>query len=91
MREEVKFKDPIQVGVHYKEGKLVVMSKSVGAVPEDIMLSIGEEILSVNGRRAEDFADSCEFIRWSFTNKPKSVTITKLDGTSLVFEPVRLK
>lgn len=91
MREEVKFTDPIQIGVHYKEGKLLVMSKSIGAVPEDIMLSIGEEILSVNGRKAEDFADSCEYIRWSFTNKPKSVTITKLDGTSLVFEPVRLK
>lgn len=91
MREEVKFKDPIQVGVHYKEGKLVVMSKSIGAVPEDNMLNIGEEILSVNGHKAEDFVDSCEFIRWSFTNKPKSVTITKLDGTSLVFKPVRLK
>ncbi|MCH6199524.1 aspartyl protease family protein [Aquiflexum sp. LQ15W] len=91
MREAVKFKDPIQVGVHYQEGKLVVMSKSIGAVPEDIMLSIGEEILSVNGRRAEDFADACDFMRWSFTNKPKSMTITKLDGTSLVFEPIRLK
>ena len=91
MREAVKFKDPIQVGVHYQEGKLVVMSKSIGAVPEDIMISIGEEILSVNGRRAEDFADSCDFMRWSFTNKPKSMTITKLDGTSLVFEPIRLK
>jgi hypothetical protein len=91
MRDEVKFKDPIQMGVHYQEGKLVVMSKSIGVVPEDAMLSIGEEILSVNGRKVEDFADACDFMRWSFTNKPKSITITKLDGTSLVFEPIRLK
>jgi hypothetical protein len=91
MREEIKFKDPIQVGVHYQEGKIVVMSKSIGAVPEDIMLSIGEEVLSVNGRRAEDFVDACDFMRWSFTSKPNSISITKLDGTSLVFEPVKLK
>ena len=91
MRDEIKFKDPIQVGVHYQEGKIVVMSKSIGAVPEDIMLSIGEEILSVNGRRAEDFVDACDFMRWSFTSKPNSISITKLDGTTLVFEPIRLK
>ncbi|MCL6260135.1 retroviral-like aspartic protease family protein [Aquiflexum sp. TKW24L] len=91
MREEVKFKDPIQVGVHYQEGKLVLMSKSIGAVPQDALLNIGEEIEAVNGRRAEDFADACDFMRWSFTNKPKTMTITKLDGTSLVFEPIRLK
>jgi len=91
MRKEVKFKDPIQVGVHYQEGKLVLMSKSIGAVPEDALLNIGEEIEAVNGRRAEDFVDACDFIRWSFTNKPKTMTILKLDGTSLVFNPIKLK
>lgn len=43
MREAVKFIDPIQVGVLSQEGKIVVMSNSIGAVPEDIMLSIGKE------------------------------------------------
>jgi hypothetical protein len=91
MRKEAKFKDPIQIGVHYQEGKLVLMSKSIGAVPEDALLNIGEEIEAVNGRRAEDFADACDYMRWSFTNKPKSMTILKLDGTSLVFNPIKLK
>jgi len=90
-REGVIFKDPIMVGAQFQNNKIILMSKAIGAVPEDALLTIGEEIKSVNGKTAADFADECEFIRWSATGKPEAIHLTKMDGTNLVFKPVKLK
>jgi len=90
-REGVIFKDPFMVGAQFQNNKIILMSKAIGAVPEDALLTIGEEIKSVNGKTAADFADECEFIRWSATGKPEAIHLTKMDGTNLVFKPLKLK
>lgn len=69
--EGVEFQDPIQIGVQFQSGKLILKSKSIGAVTEDELIEIGEEINSVNGRTSASFLDACEFIKWSFTSNPR--------------------
>lgn len=89
--EGASFQDPMQMGVQYQNGKLILKSKSIGAVPEDELIEVGEEINSVNGRISTSFQDSCEFIRWSYTSKPEVIQIQKMDGTELTFLPVKLR
>ena len=89
--EGASFQDPMQMGVQFQNGKLILKSKSIGAVSEDELIEVGEEINSVNGRTSASFQDSCEFIRWSYTSKPEVMKIQKMDGTELTFLPVKLK
>jgi hypothetical protein len=89
--EGASFQDPMQMGVQFQNGKLILKSKSIGAVSEDELIEVGEEINSVNGRTSTSFQDSCEFIRWSYTSKPEVMKIQKMDGTELTFLPVKLK
>ncbi len=59
--------------VFMKNGKLTITGKSNQEENTAKDLTIGEEILSVNGRKAADFKNECDFISWRAEAKTKEI------------------
>lgn len=59
--------------VFLKNGKLTITGKSNQEENTAKDLTIGEEILSVNGRKAADFKNECDFISWRAEAKTKEI------------------
>ncbi|WP_338223862.1 aspartyl protease family protein [Algoriphagus confluentis] len=91
LRAEPEFEKSTHLGVFYSDGKLIVRGKPLGLTPNDGQLEIGEEILSIDGKKASDFPSECSFIEWSFSRTPKELEIVKLDGTRLIFPQIELR
>ncbi len=79
------FKYPNYLNLNYQNGKVVVSGKSVGLIPEDELIEVGEEIMEVNGISPESFEDQCQFIRWYYGVNVDQFTIKKTNGQELVF------
>lgn len=75
----------------YLGGKIVVAGKPLGLTANDDQLALGEEIASLNGKTAADFADECAFLEWSVRNPSEQVRVVKKDGTVLEFGRIALK
>ncbi len=72
--------------VSYQEGKLVITSLNLNKNSSSLMLTIGETIKSIDGKKASDFNDNCQFLlEYYYTNRP-SIQIEKLDGTVVMIK-----
>ena len=91
LRESPEFEKYTNLGVFYTDGKLIVRGKPIGLTPDDDQIEIGEEILSIDGKKASDFSSECDFLEWSFSRTPDQLEIVKLDGTRLVFPKIELR
>lgn len=89
--EDPIFPDPSHINLQYREGKIVLVGKPLGMVPEDLQIEIGEQIAAVNGKKSEDFGDECEFIRYFHTGNFEQFELEKLTGEKLIFKRIPLK
>lgn len=90
LREKPEFEQSNGIAVSFEEGKFILKGKPRGLTPQDSLIDIGEEILSINGLKAADFENICQFLNWYITLRPLEIQITKLDGTQLIFSKITL-
>lgn len=69
--------------VSYQNGHLVVTSLNLNQNSTSKLLSIGEIVNSINGKKATDFNDNCQFLLEFYHTKIASIQIEKLDGRIL--------
>lgn len=67
--------------------KLVVASK---LNVKDVNLEIGEVVESINGRKASDFKDFCEYLDFMFSVKRELVEVIKTNGEKVTLNKVML-
>ncbi|OUD34911.1 aspartyl protease family protein [Flavobacterium sp. FPG59] len=78
--------------VFLKNGKLVITGKSNLAESTAKDLTIGEEILSVNGRKAADFKNECDFISWRIeANTNDTMELILANGKKITLKKQILK
>jgi predicted aspartyl protease len=81
----LEFDSPTHMNFTFQDGKIIVTGKPLGRIPEDSKIGVGEEILELNGMRADDFGDFCGFIVWLSQLKSEEIKVKKMDGTELIF------
>lgn len=89
--EGPSFPDPIHINLQYQNGKIVLVGKPMGLVPQDLQIEIGEQIAAVNGKKSEDFGDECEFMQFFYQGNSDQIELEKLNGEKLIFKRIPLK
>lgn len=90
LREQPEFEKSNGIAVSFEDGKFFLKGKPRGLTPQDSLIEIGEEILSINGFKATDFENNCQFLDWYISLRPLDIQITRLDGTQLIFPKITL-
>lgn len=86
--DNINLKQQIRLAsILYEDQKLVVSSK---LNIQDLNLDIGEEIESVNGRKASSFKDFCEYLDFMFTLKDQELEVIKANGEKVMLKKVLL-
>lgn len=91
LRERPEFEKSNGIAVSFEDGKFFLKGKPRGLTPQDSLIEIDEEILSINGFKAADFENNCQFLDWYISLRPLDIQITRLDGTHLIFPTIDLK
>jgi hypothetical protein len=87
-KERPDFDQSNGIAVSLEEGRFLLRGKPNGRSPQDSLIDLNEEILSINGFKATDFEDKCQFLDWYVSQMPFEIQITKLDGTQLIFPKI---
>ena len=66
----------------------MLRGKPNGRSQQDSLIDLNEEIQSINGFKATDFEDKCQFLDWYVSQMPFEIQITKLDGTQMIFPKI---
>jgi hypothetical protein len=74
---------PLDAGFAYDNGKLKIVDKNTSSASSASELLMGEEIKSVDGKRADDFGSYCALLSWRFGLTSPSVWVEKMDGTKI--------
>lgn len=90
LREHPEFEKSNGIAVSFEDGKFFLKGKPIGLTPQDSLIEVEEEILSINGFKAADFENNCQFLDWYISLRPLDIQITKLDGTQLIFPKIVL-
>lgn len=90
IRERPEFEKSNGIAVSFEDGKFFLRGKPRGLTPQDSLIEIEEEILSINGFKATDFENNCQFLDWYISLRPLDIQITRLDGTQLIFPKISL-
>lgn len=77
---------PLDARVSYQDGKLVITSLNLNKNSSSQMLTIGEIIKSIDGKKASDFNDNCQYLLEYYYTKKNSIQIEKLDGTVVIIK-----
>ncbi|MBP8156462.1 MAG: retropepsin-like domain-containing protein [Leadbetterella sp.] len=72
--------------VAVKEGKFIIIAKTIGENSSSSELDINEEVLTLNGKKVNDFADECEFLLWFYLFKENQMIIEKLNGEKITLK-----
>ncbi|MBP8156527.1 MAG: hypothetical protein KAX81_05820, partial [Leadbetterella sp.] len=72
--------------VALKEGKFIIIAKTLGENSSSNELDINEEVLSLNGKKVDAFADECEFLLWFYLFKENQMIIEKLNGKKITLK-----
>lgn len=72
--------------VAVKEGKFIIIAKTIGENSSSSELDIDEEVLTLNGKKVNDFADECEFLLWFYLFKENQMIIEKLNGEKITLK-----
>lgn len=83
---------PFDANVYFNNKKLVVSSKVNNDKSSASALEIGQEVKAINHKRAADFKDECEFIRFmiSYQNL-NEILITKMNDESVLIKKQTLE
>ena len=77
----------LEADYYWKNNKLTVVGKLKNTQNTSDNLQVNEEIKTVNGKKATDFTDECEFIKWKVENSDlQEITIVKMDDTVLIIK-----
>lgn len=90
LRDQPEFEKSNGIAVSFEDGKFFLKGKPRGLTPQDSLIAIDEEILSINGLKAADFENNCQFLDWYISLRPLDIHIIKLDGTLLIFPKISL-
>lgn len=90
LRNQPEFEKSNGIAVAFDEGKFFLKGKPRNLIPQDSLIEIDEEILSINGLTAADFEDKCQFLDWYISLRSLEIQILKLDGTQLIFSKISL-
>jgi len=90
LRDKPEFEKSNGVAVSFEDGKFFLRGKPIGVTPQDSQIGLNEEILSINGFKAADFDDKCQFLDWYISLRAMEIQITKLDGSELTFPKITL-
>ncbi len=74
---------PLDAGFTYDKGKLLVSEKNKSNNSSSALLSVGEEIKSINGKVAEDFGSYCALFSWRISYTSPTLLVEKMDGTKV--------
>ena len=77
--------------ITYTNGKLFVTGKNISTNSSALGLSIGEEVKSVDGKTADNFADNCEFLNSFYLSAANEILIEKLNGEKLTIKRQEIK
>lgn len=77
--------------ITYTNGKLFVTGKNLSANSTALGLSIGEEVKSVDGKTAANFANNCEFLNSFYLSAASEILIEKLNGEKLAIKRQEIK
>jgi predicted aspartyl protease len=72
--------------VAVKEGKFIIIAKTIGENSSSSELDINEEVLTLNGKKVDDFADECDFLLWFYLFKENKMIIEKLNGEKITLK-----
>lgn len=87
-KKQPEFDQSNGIAVSLEGGRFLLRGKPNGRSQQDSLIDLNEEILSINGRKATDFEDKCQFLDWYVSQMPFEIQITKLDGTQLIFPKI---
>jgi gag-polyprotein putative aspartyl protease len=78
--------------IYLKNGALTVVGKTTNEESSATELEIDEQVISLNGKKASDFKDECEFILWKLENaKETECIIEKTNGQKIIVKKQFLK
>lgn len=72
---------PLDARVTYQNGKLIITSLNFNKNSSAKNLSIGEIVKTIDGKKASDFKDNCEFLIEYYHTKNASILVEKEDGS----------
>lgn len=72
---------PLDARVSYQNGKLIITSLNLNNNSSAKNLSMGEIIKTIDGKKADDFKDNCEFLLKYYHTKKTSILVEKEDGS----------
>lgn len=90
LRDQPEFEKSNGIAISFEEGKFLLKGKPNGLTAQDSLIDLDEEILSINGFKAADFKNKCQFLDWYISQRPFEIQLTKLDGTQLIFPRINL-
>ncbi|MCP9755240.1 hypothetical protein EGI26_08750 [Lacihabitans sp. CCS-44] len=69
-----------------KEGKFIIIAKTLGENSSSSELEMNEEVLTLNGKKVTDFDGECEFLLWFYLFKENQMIIEKLNGKKITLK-----
>ena len=72
--------------VALKEGKFIIIAKTLGENSSSSELDINEQVITLNGKKVDDFADECEFLLWFYLYKENQMIIEKMNGKKITLK-----
>ncbi|MGL4630703.1 MAG: retroviral-like aspartic protease family protein [Leadbetterella sp.] len=85
-----KPKGELDIQIMYFDKKLKVIGKNLDPKSPASQFEIGEEVASINGKKAIDFKDECEFLRWYIAESFDIATIENNKGKIVKFGTTKL-
>lgn len=90
--QPVSLKIGFDADIYLKNGALTVVGKTTNSESSANDLEIDEQVISLNGKKASDFKDECEFILWRLENaKQNECVIEKINGEKIIVKKQILK
>lgn len=91
VRADYEFEKPFLLNLQYTGNQVVIAGKSLEKDPLFERVSIGDEVVSINGNPTVNFSKECDFIQWYFNYNEDEMTIQTKGGASLTFNRTTLK
>ena len=90
--QPVSLKIGFDADIYLKNGALTVVGKTTNSESSANDLEIDEQVISLNGKKASDFKDECEFILWRLENaKQNECVIERINGEKIIVKKQILK
>lgn len=81
---------PLDARVTYQNGTLMITSLNLNNISSAKNLSIGEIVKTINGKKASDFKNNCEFLLEYYHTKSASIQVEKEDGSIVIIKRSKL-